>query len=288
MYAGEYSELEICKAIGYSDIVFKRILDQAGVPKRTSLAISHPCKLYSFNEAFFDNPESWTEKQAYWMGWMYSDGFNSGKQFGIRLQVQDLHILEELKSIIGYTGPISIKKRKPESILGGPVKQYQDRAVLCISSPAVCRKLQALGIVRNKASTIGFPEYLKSDLYPHFLRGMYDGDGTFCFTCHNKFETNLLANVPMLTKVQAIYTEMGMYGYIQEKGYGNGVKIHRLCGNEKGIRLFNYLYQDANIYLKRKIVPFVKLRNHKITTTLVHKSKKPDCDKFYQLIKRFE
>lgn len=289
MYAGNHTESQIRREIGYSPDVFKRILAEANVSKRIKLNISHPTALYSCNETFFDNPEAWGEKQAYWLGWLYSDGYNSGKQFGIRIQASDKHILEDLRKAIEYTGPIQVRKRKPESIFGGPIKQYQDRAILNITNKKICAKLTRLGIVRSKATDSPFPEYLRVDLYPHFIRGLYDGDGTFCFTRHGKFETNLLANESMLKKIQSIYDSMDMYGYISMGGsFQNGVRTHRLCGNEKGIRLFNYLYENATLYLKRKVQPFIKLRNHKKKTVLVHKSMKGHCDKFYRLINKFE
>ncbi len=237
---------------------------------------------HRFNEAFFDNPDTWTEKQAYWLGWYYSDGANSNGQISFKIQEQDKDVLESLKNIIGYDGPLGFQRRKPSSVMGQPVKQHQNRWSLTISRTAFCHKLDELGFQEER-----FPVQLRKELYPHFIRGLYEGDGTFCFTKYNKFETNLLAKKNVLEEIQRYLSENNIESYVKETKFSNGVKILRLCGNEKSIRLFNLLYKDATYVLDRKITPFIKMYRYKVTKNLVHKSMRDECERFYNLIQRF-
>ena len=52
---------------------------------------------YTLNHNLFQNPENWTEKQAYLLGWILSDGHISGRikdnAVSIRLQKRDKKIL---------------------------------------------------------------------------------------------------------------------------------------------------------------------------------------------------
>ena len=73
--------------------------------------------MYKYNETFFKNPETWDQKQAYFLGWLLSDGdHETSKGIRIRLKESDKRILELLKDIIEYTGPINYIKRNPSAL----------------------------------------------------------------------------------------------------------------------------------------------------------------------------
>ena len=67
--------------------------------------ISRYTSKYNKNHDFFENPLSWEEKHAYFLGWLMSDGHHNikAKSISIRLQARDKKILEILKDIIEYT-----------------------------------------------------------------------------------------------------------------------------------------------------------------------------------------
>lgn len=288
LYSQGIIERDICKEVGLGMEVFKRVLNEENVAKRVPISVSDPHCLYSVNETFFDSPEIWTEKQAYWLGWLYSDGSNGGKQFSLKLQESDRSILDTLKDLIEYTGPLNFIKRPPSSILGGPVKQYQHRYSLCISNIKMCQRLAELGIYYGNSPHLDFPSYLNRDLYPHFLRGLYDGDGCFSFNKRNMFDSNLVVGIKLGNRIIDIYKEKGWYARLDgNQVYNNGVQTLRLTGPNQGIQLFNYLYQDANYWLPRKVDTMRRLRDYKQRIHPRH-SNEADLIKFTTILERLK
>ena len=286
LYSQGVAEEHICDEIGHSRHVFKRILEEDGVVKRVSPSISAPTRFYSVNGSFFDDPKTWTEKQAYWLGWLYSDGSNSGRQFSIKLQESDKCVLEVLKNLIDYTGPIGFEKRPPSSILGGPIKQYQHRYRLVITHKKMCEKLAAFGISQLNSPSLPFPFYLRRELYPHFLRGLYEGDGCFSFSSLKKFDTNVLVGKKLGTQIIEFYKDFGINAFLNgNRDYKNGVEILRVSGPNQAITIFNYLYENATYWLPRKIEALYELRDYKKNINPAY-SKGVDLVKFNSILDR--
>lgn len=218
---------------------------------------------YSFNENFFDSPLSWKEEQAYWLGWLVADGYNNGEQVSLSLQEKDRCVVENLKKTLQYNGPLILIKRKPESIFGKPKKQYQNRYALILSRKTFAKKLEELGLNNQKGRYYNFPVFLKQELYPHFLRGLFEGDGTFSFSKYNQFEINLISTNNVLLKIKEILYNININCQIKDKTFKNGQGILRFCGVNFGIKLFNYLYSDCTLYLPRKLESFIKLLEYK-------------------------
>jgi len=224
---------------------------------------------YKLNENFFKNPEKWNQEHAYLLGWICSDGSNSDVRMSIRLQEKDKKILEILKEILEYEGPLIYLKRNKINIINGkyPFKSYQNRYSLNIGRMNFCKTLTNLGINGDK-SHLEFPKYLKEELIPHFLRGYYEGDGTFCVyypAGRLNFEINLIASKNfILTTQQILKKELGIETRIDYEGfYRNGVVVLRAAGVNNALKIFNYLYKDAHFCLKRKFRKFLRLVNHK-------------------------
>lgn len=241
---------------------------------------------YSIDEHFFENPEKWTEKQAYWLGWLYSDGSITDKCLSIKLQEKDKSVLEKLKKMVGYDGPLTFLRRAPSSVMGFPTKQHQHRWCLSICTKELREQLKELGIDGSK-NPKALIKHLKPKLHRHFIRGLWEGDGTFCFTKWSRLETNLLADQSMLKWVQDKLGKVGLSSSLRETGFSNGVKIIRLCGNNKGITLFNYLYSGCRYYLPRKIESFVRLYRYKQSKSFARKTDRKGLGVFKENIERF-
>lgn len=224
----------------------------------------------TFNENFFDNPEQWGPKQAYWFGWMYTDGYNQvvKNNFYLRLQERDIKVIENFKRDLEFSGPVIIEKRKPFSLMGKPIKQYQNRALIRPTSKHTSQQLAKLGIVPNKSSNTGFPYWLREDLVPHFLRGVFEGDGTFSFPeSWHKFECNLTANEEFLKGVDSYIQKIVPIVRRAKYTFNNGCRVFRIAGNENAIPFFNYLYENNNgLILDRKFEIFKKVYEFKIQT----------------------
>ncbi len=217
----------------------------------------HHSRKYSFNQHFFDNPKKWTEKQAYWLGWLASDGYINREYINLNLQETDRCVLDSLKNLIKYTGPLSYLKPKP-AIWGDKIYQSQNQFQLRIYGVDLSKKLNSLGLDNKKGSNYKFPTFLKKELYPHFLRGLIEGDGSFSFS-NNCLQFELISTPQVLSVIQKIFSKIGIKTFLKEKVFGSGTRIIAFKGNNMAMKLFNYIYKNCKYYLPRKVSYFIKL-----------------------------
>ncbi len=232
-----------------------KIIQRTNTPRRPKPAKS-VWRRYSFNFDFFKNPPEWTEKQAYFLGWLYSDGYNNTHlgSIHIKLQEKDKYILEALKKQIGYTGPLTLTNPRPCIVGDKPMMlNVQKQWKLSIANKILSKELDILGVNKGKSKDNGFPTFLRQDLYPHFLRGLWDGDGGFSGNL-TKYNSYLYVNSQLSSDIQKILKNgPNVNAHIADAGCKNVV---RLCinGNRQVLRLANYLYSDSNLFLIRKFL----------------------------------
>ena len=198
------------------------------------------------------------ETEAYIIGFMLSAGWN-GKQAGFRLKEDDKYMVERIKNY--FSEEIHLKSEG---------KSFG----FVISSNIVCRNLEKLGVVRNKTyKELSIP-CMPQNLLRHFIRGYFDGDGCI-FVCNNKNNGFLKGNIcsstiNILNEIQKILVDNNIECTInKELRKGKIMKVpngEALCKNdmyrlffrkkESILNLFHYMYDDSNIYLKRKFDKF--------------------------------
>jgi len=122
---------------------------------------------YTLNDSFFNN---WTPEMAYVLGVLATDGCVSRNRFS--LTSTDLELVEKVRSLMVSDHPIGVVSPK------GWARKVQ--YVLNVSSTKLAKRLTDLGIGPAKSLTLRFPE-MPQDCVRHFLRGCWDGDGSFYF-----------------------------------------------------------------------------------------------------------
>lgn len=238
---------------------------------------------YSINDDFLSNISEYKEDEAYFLGWMYSDGYLSlkyNKLVKFSLAEKDMEVLKSLKNIIQFEGPINIAYRKPSSILNGPVKKYQDRAYIQFTGPKIIPKLIELGMDTRKSTETGFPFYFKKEYWNHFILALFEGDGSFSF-CNKtgKSETNLVINPILAKDIEKIFLEeLGIQCHYAKKVYGNGAVTLRFCGNKQMLKFFIWLYRDNKYKLNRKFQVFKKIIDYVSSVTNTNPSTKEFLD----------
>jgi len=206
----------------------------------------------TFESSFFRNID--TEAKAYWLGFIYADGYvsytNHKKQtsytVGIELNSVDYPHLELFNYCI--SGNLKIKNRmKKFSKLS---TQESEMSSIRVYSKEMVEDLISHGIVYKKSNVIEFPK-IRKDLISHFIRGFFDGDGSISiekekqqlrcnFTCGSKV---------FLDRLKSIFDKLGMSIYISKE------KNHFRLGinGKKSNRIFlEYIYNDSTIFLERK------------------------------------
>lgn len=221
---------------------------------------------YSYNKNFFEHIDSC--EKAYWLGFLYADGcitrFYRGENLRsmsleITLKKEDEgHLFRFLKDI---EGNVPIKHKEVGKF---PCSK------LVINCTKMCRDLIKLGCVPQKSLIAVFPtkEQLPSVYERDFIRGYFDGDGCVYFNETDVFHKNknktyfqkhfsvsfvgtneMLKSISERLFSKKIYTNHNIYKA------GKSKQIY-LYGAKNIHNFYNYLYNNSNLYLKRKYNKF--------------------------------
>lgn len=216
---------------------------------------------YKINDTYFDTID--TPNKAYILGFLYADGSNTSnydrKRYcvTITLQESDSQILYDIKNEIGYEAPIKFREYNGCKI-----------ATLDLCNKHMVLKLHELGVVPNKTLSIKFPEWLKEELYPHFIRGYFDGDG--CIT-HNsrdispQLETTIVSTADMCASLaDIIAAKCNVRTHVYNVGHewcDKNIKTFMVLGNLQCQRFLEYIYQDSDLKLQRKYKRYIDWYN---------------------------
>lgn len=117
-------------------------------------------------ETFFDE---WSEEMAYILGYFAADGSmykNKGRGGYIAFYSIDLKLIKLVKKILMVSNKIEVRQRK----------HWRTSYTLQIGSKNIFDRLLSLGFTPNKSLNLTLPN-VPDDLFYHFLRGYFDGDG---------------------------------------------------------------------------------------------------------------
>jgi hypothetical protein len=194
-----------------------------------------------------------TEEKAYILGFIAADGCvqatKKGSFLTIEVALSDRGHLEIIRDLISPGRKLYEYKRisRPNS---------QSTVKLVVYDKSLYNQLFIHGLHPRKTFTILPPRGLPSHLVHHWIRGYFDGDGTVYLTLNS---SRLRCGVTsgsrdLLLFIQKSFNDIGVKrNNIQsEKTY----YIIKYSG-ASAIRFFDYIYQDATIYLERKYNKFL-------------------------------
>lgn len=226
--------LDIAKKYKVSKNTIYRTLERFGRKRET--------RKYNIDETAFDTLDN--EPAAYWLGFIYADGYVSPKRsyFNVGLQRRDEDHLDKLKEFL-----------KSDAQLGRYNYTGHPQSRLNISNRKLSDRLRELGIIvgRNRFNlTI---EGLPPEMYRHFIRGLIDGDGYVCE--NNKWpQIRLVGQDDMLDWTNDIIFKTLSIPQ-QPKKLVNKKDII-LCisfaGRTQAAKLGDWIYRDAQVFMQRK------------------------------------
>lgn len=207
---------------------------------------------YKFNENFFESID--TEQQAYWLGFLFADGCVTGRSICLELALRDRLHVENFCKAIQYND--AHYYYRPDNI--------QSIRVV-IGSKKMVSDLAKFGCVPNKSLTIRFPRenVIPNNLIHHFMRGYFDGNGCINIPTNEYLRSSfsLVSNIHFLEEYQTILNKGIQKDTVVkiQNTHNSGIGVITLGGNQQVIKIFNYLYKDATIYLERKYEKFLTL-----------------------------
>lgn len=234
----------------YHKLISKIIKENGGIIDGKKFA-----RKYYLNETYFDNID--TPNKAYILGLFYADGSNSKDKWtvSISLEYGDKKLLEDIRKEIGSEKPlefINCSKRDD-----GDGYHYKDMWRLLMFSSHMCKTLEKLGMPQNKSLILEFPDWLNPELYNHFLRGYYDGDGSI----YKRKDENGGTTITFTSTENFCYKAKEIINiFVSQSGGGiydaschNGItKVLSFGGDRQGKAIMDWLYKDAELYLQRK------------------------------------
>lgn len=207
---------------------------------------------YTLNETYFDIIDS--PEKAYILGFLYADGNMNHGSIRMGLVESDKEILETINSLLGSNRPLYYSKERERG-------EYLCRPLytLSITNKHMTESLKRCGVVANKTYILRFPGWLSEGLHSHFIRGYFDGDGSITKTSTTgTWGFSLAGNKEFLLGVQEIIIQKCNLNKVKLISSKN-IHILSYGGSKQILRIFDYLYKDATIFLKRKRDKFLEV-----------------------------
>ena len=206
----------------------------------------------NFNNTVFDIID--TEEKAYWLGFMYADGWISSKGHivGLTLAEKDIEHLKKFNEFLQYPKGCVVKKN------GFGIKGNQLWACSTqIGDQHLWDALYDKGCIPNKSLILEFPtsRQVPTKLLRHFIRGYCDGDGSLgIYNNHNSL--SFIGTEQFLEKVM---NSLNITGNLYWKT-NKSEEVHVLkYSGKKAAAIAEILYKDSNIYLERKYNIYLRM-----------------------------
>ena len=216
--------------------------------KDNNLWTGHKYMLKYFDEFFFDSID--TEEKAYWLGFIYADGYLAKPStIGIELKATDKEHLEKYRKSLKAEHEVKVYHKNSTF---GP----QDNCRIAFASKHMFNILLNYFGSHKKTFEGHFPIIEDEKLIPHLIRGFFDGDGSLSGLPQEEehlFRPSLsfIGTKETLKYIEKISGFDWSWSQRHPEKNTNNYQIN--CGRVNDcITFLNYMYKDATIFLDRK------------------------------------
>jgi hypothetical protein len=209
--------------------------------------INHQNKL-RFNQDIFEVID--TEEKAYWLGFMYADGYvaKNSNNIELSLKLSDKEHLEKFTKFLSKTTE---------------VKTDSFRCRVGFKNKKMRKDLINLGCISNKSLILNFPteNQVPNDLTHHFIRGYIDGDGSIMYRINKTYISpiiSILGTKEFLLKLRETmkWKELKLHHKTHNTNTFfisySGIYVHDMLDS---------LYKNSKIYLTRKYNKYLFIKN---------------------------
>lgn len=190
-------------------------------------------KTKSINVEYFKEIDS--PRKAYWIGLFYADGWvSSNGKFGIKLKSSDGYLLETLKKDLDSEHSLYIKN--PDNPNWSKVVSFS------VSRPDFVETLISHGLDGDKTDSNSLPE-LAPEHRPHFIRGLFDGDGTISFS-NDSYESSacqITGISPGRFEILCNWIPLDTRIYERHNG-----AVDLSVPSDSRVEFFHYIYPDGS------------------------------------------
>lgn len=202
-------------------------------------------KIYKINEQVFSG--KLTQSTAYCLGLLLSDGHFNYKRGSIQYvcKASDECLIEMILRFMASTHPI--KRYKIDG---------RDYSRISISNVKLTRTtIERFELPKQNKSlnNLFIPKAISVGLLPHFLRGVFDGDGSI-WKSNGRFTCAYSGGENMMLDIKRVLAKVGISSkLVHRHGTENKNSCSLVISTHSNIeKLHVYLYGDADCFLERK------------------------------------
>lgn len=213
--------------------------------KAEGIEIIHPQNYTKFNDTVFESIT--TEEKAYWLGFLYADGYmsNTSNTIELSLKSSDINHLIKFKRFLGF---------------GENKHIFQDniRCRIQFTNKKVKQDLCVLGCIPHKSLILTFPtiKQVPYTFIKDFIRGYIDGDGCLYIKPNNSPYLSIAGTQKFLQGL------LNVTGWQNNKIYNPPhTKIYTIAwGGKYVLNYLDSIYENATIFLDRKYEQYQLLK----------------------------
>lgn len=187
-----------------------------------------------------------TEAKAYYLGLLLTDGNvhkmkRNTDQYVIQIDLKsdDREIIEKFKAEIHSTNKIRVYQNN-----------NRNECLFGICSTKMAHDLMDKGVFPNKSFEAELNYDIPPELFRHYIRGIFDGDGTV-FVSKDKLRFGFYGTHKLVSQIQKWMGEQ--IGISQNKVFDKPTVSFVIYQKKIDVlNFYNLMYKDANFYLRRK------------------------------------
>jgi hypothetical protein len=193
-----------------------------------------------------------SEEAYYWAGFIAADGnISDENDLYVCLNYDDTVMLEYILKYLQSNHKIS----------SNTDKYYRSQIGLRLNNNMVEILKNKFNVTPRKSLTYELPS-LPDEMFRHFLRGYFDGDGCICESFSNTNSTTATLYTSIIGSKSFIIAlrdklreELGIWGTMQERDNVNNIRYNTNASK----KLMSYMYENSIVSLPRKYALYDKI-----------------------------
>lgn len=250
------SSIKIAKIYNVSHTAILDCLERHNYPRRVNWWANTK---YPIDETYFN--EINTPTKAYFLGFLYADGYchDTKNIIALKIQERDGYILDLFNKELKTSKPLTnVLKQSPA---------HQNMVMLRINNGRLSESVKKLGLYQRKSLTLQFPNdnQIPPHLLNHFIRGYFDGDGCVMIPKGKITHTQI---VICLTEafgrsLQLILQKLNIKSSIGLHTKHSTIWRLTVGGRKQGLKFLNWIYPEGvEAYLIRKYEKYLLIKKY--------------------------
>lgn len=252
---------DIAKTYNCHKSQITKILHQNAVKIRQFIPMSHEwvrmkSRKYTLDQNYFSNINE--SKKAYWTGFIAADAYIGKNILSIRLQRQDKSHLE--KFLEDIKGSYEINDTSVSVDFGKGKRKFKQTEI-SVFSCRLCKSLRNLLSLDTfaKSNILRFPLDLPEEFYKDFIRGILDGDGSIQYYNPSNCKVAFYGTENICEGIKKYLIKYCGVSNQEVKPKEGLLYEIKWSGRKQVIRILDWLYKDADVYLDRKYKQYLDI-----------------------------